>query len=35
MELRESFGRVRGRFERPKEDRDIAGRPMESTILGT
>jgi hypothetical protein len=33
MELGESCGRIRGRIERPKEDRGSTGRPKESINL--
>jgi hypothetical protein len=33
MELGESFGRVGGRIEGPKGDRDITGRPTEPANL--
>jgi hypothetical protein len=35
MELRESYERVEGRTEGPKEDSDSTGRPTESINLDT
>jgi hypothetical protein len=33
MKLGESFGRIKGRIERPEENRDSIGRQTESTHL--